>query len=389
MQGLLDDPRTLGLLSLGMRLMSTPGKFGSALGTAGLGAVGDMLGATQQQRQQKRQAEQDAMQKAQFDAQQQRLQQQQDAELRRNQYLDAVSPQMGPAMPVDPAAAMKAGLGPQELAMLMPQQKEKKPIVVGGSVLDPETFKPLYEQPQKTTPTALAQMLSEMNALPPNDPRRALYQDAIRKATSHAPATQVNVDTRPKLTKAQERVDTEFGQVYAEFVASGGAADVVKQLQQLRDAAKALKTDDTLTGPFRGQLPESVRSITNPKAVATRNAVEEVVQRNLRVVLGAQFTEKEGERLIARAYNSLLEPEENARRVDRLIQQIESAAKSKIDAARYYEQNGTLLGWRGKLPTLQDIEEGLDSFKSVGGMPTMDAIDAELARRRTSSPPRR
>jgi hypothetical protein len=150
-----------------------------------------------------------------------------------------------------------------------------------------------------------------------------------------------------------------------------------------------LKTDDTLTGPIRGQLPESVRSITNPKAVATRNAVEEVVQRNLRVVLGAQFTEKEGERLIARAYNSLLAPEENARRVDRLIQQIESAAKSKIDAARYYEQNGTLLGWRGKLPTLQDIEEGLDSFKSVGGMPTMDAIDAELARRRTSSPPRR
>lgn len=44
--GLLDlgieDPNTTGLLSLGLRLMSTPGKFGTALGTAGLGAMGDM-----------------------------------------------------------------------------------------------------------------------------------------------------------------------------------------------------------------------------------------------------------------------------------------------------------------------------------------------------------
>jgi hypothetical protein len=149
MQGLLDDPRTLGLLSLGMRLMSTPGKFGSALGQSGLGAMGDMLGAEQSMRARKRQAEQDAMQKAQFDAQQQRLQQQQEAEQRRNQYLDAVSPQMGPAMPVDPAAGMKAGLGPQELAMLMPQQKQRKTIVVGGTVLDAETMEPLYNAPEK------------------------------------------------------------------------------------------------------------------------------------------------------------------------------------------------------------------------------------------------
>ena len=141
--------------------------------------------------------------------------------------------------------------------------------------------------------------------------------------------------------------------------AQGGVADVSKQLSQLREASKALGEDDSLTGPVRGQLPESVRSVTNPKAVATKNAVEEVVQRNLRLVLGAQFTEKEGEKLIARAYNPLLMPAENKRRVDRLVTQIESAAAAKIDAARYFEQNGTLKGWRGRLPTVADIEAGL------------------------------
>ena len=42
---LTDDPRQQGLLSLGLRLMSTPGKFGQAFGQAGLGAMGDMTAA--------------------------------------------------------------------------------------------------------------------------------------------------------------------------------------------------------------------------------------------------------------------------------------------------------------------------------------------------------
>jgi hypothetical protein len=57
MNGLLgtaDDPRTMGLLSMGLRLMSTPGKFGSAFGQAGLGALGDMQQAQQMQEQRKR-----------------------------------------------------------------------------------------------------------------------------------------------------------------------------------------------------------------------------------------------------------------------------------------------------------------------------------------------
>jgi hypothetical protein len=53
--GSIDDPRTAGLLGLGLRLMSTPGKFGQALGQSGLGAMGDMRQA---------QASQDARKKA-------------------------------------------------------------------------------------------------------------------------------------------------------------------------------------------------------------------------------------------------------------------------------------------------------------------------------------
>ena len=47
----IDDPQSVGLLSLGLRLMSTPGGLGQALGQSGLGAMGDIR-ATQQAQQQ-------------------------------------------------------------------------------------------------------------------------------------------------------------------------------------------------------------------------------------------------------------------------------------------------------------------------------------------------
>jgi hypothetical protein len=280
---------------------------------------------------------------------------------------------MGPGAPmpnsgIDPRTFLAQGgsrgglMEAMQLNDALRPPKPAAPIVSkpGDIARDPTTGAQLWQNPEKP---------EKPEKLDPNKPFMVIdgkivpnpaYQDyEIKKAK--AGASNVRVDNRPLLTKGQEKVDTEFGQVYADFIASGGVADVTKQLKQLRDASVALGSDQSLTGPVRGQLPESVRSITNPKAVATKNAVEEVVQRNLRLVLGAQFTEKEGERLIARAYNPLLMPEENKRRVDRLIQQIESAAAAKIDAARYYEANGTLQGWRGKLPTISDIEQGLEA----------------------------
>jgi hypothetical protein len=143
-------------------------------------------------------------------------------------------------------------------------------------------------------------------------------------------------------------VDEAFAKDYVQFKAGGGAQDAQKQIAQLQDVSKALKEPtNQLTGPVRGRLPDAVRSVTNPNAVAMRERVEEVVQRSLRAILGAQFTEKEGERLIARAYNPSLSQDENAIRVNRLLTQLQDAYKVKAEAADYFEKNGTLSGWQG------------------------------------------
>lgn len=148
----------------------------------------------------------------------------------------------------------------------------------------------------------------------------------------------------PNLAPGQSKLDEEYSKRYAEWQL-GGSQDARRNLTQLRGILTRLGKEN-LTGPIIGRLPEMLA----PQDVTdAREQVEEVVQRNLRTILGAQFTEKEGERLIARAYNPRLDEKVNAQRLERLINQMEAAADANDAAAAYFEKNGTLQGFEGDL----------------------------------------
>lgn len=163
------------------------------------------------------------------------------------------------------------------------------------------------------------------------------------------------------LTPAQEAVDKEYAKEYVEWSTGGGYADVQKQMGQLGDVIQQLESGErNLTGKDVAITNATgLTTFMNPEARAAQDAVEEVVQRNLRLVLGSQFTDDEGKRLIARAYNPALDEKENAKRLRRLITQIDRAAQARQSAAEYYEKRGTLVGWGGRLPTKYDIEAGI------------------------------
>ena len=196
-------------------------------------------------------------------------------------------------------------------------------------------------------------------------PNRALIEARSSVAKAGAASQSVNNFVMPS-TPGQKKADEKFGVDFVDF-ATGGYADVVKQLDQLREASKALKSGAQISGPFMGNVPDAVLAATHPKAVATKEAIQEVAQRNLRLVLGVQFTEKEGERLIARVFNPRLDEKENAKRVDRLIKQIGDAAQAKLDAAQYFQQYGSLTGWKGRLPRLSDFDPDVKESGATGG----------------------
>lgn len=163
-----------------------------------------------------------------------------------------------------------------------------------------------------------------------------------------------------KPTTAEAAVDKAFAKDYTDWV-TGGMDQVNKNLVQLKSVSDRLGSGkENLTGPVVGRTPDTIRAALNPASIEVRDAVQEVVQRNLREVLGAQFTEREGMKLIERAYNENLSEAENKRRVDRLITVIQKAAEAKQLAADYYEKNGTLKGFKGKRFTMSDVKEMYD-----------------------------
>lgn len=169
----IDDPRTMGLLSLGLRLMSTPGKFGAALGTAGMGALGDIQNAQQAQDRKKQQALQQQMLAMQLD---QAKRQQADAEqAKANEQLfrqSIPSPQAqavnsalagggGPTVanagkipPVDPFAqqlhqAMQYGqIKPMEYLSAIRKDTTPLKLGEGEKLLAPGTYKELAANPK-------------------------------------------------------------------------------------------------------------------------------------------------------------------------------------------------------------------------------------------------
>ncbi len=201
-------------------------------------------------------------------------------------------------------------------------------------------------------------------------------KDVTPKPTTPAGMTVTRVGEKP-LTPGQKARDTEFGKEYVKWT-GGGQADAEKNITQLEEQITRLESGENLTGPVVGNLPRFVGQITAPSSVDVREQVEEVVQRNLREILGAQFTEREGERLISRAYNPSLEEPINARRLRRLAQQMRNAANAKNAMAEHFDQFGTLQGYEGpRMLTMQQMGDMIEAEEAEFDQETIAAPEEE------------
>jgi hypothetical protein len=200
-------------------------------------------------------------------------------------------------------------------------------------------------------------------------------ENIIRLRRSGAAQQTVTVGGGVELTPLQEAVDKDFAKSMNEWV-SGGGADMIGNVAQIGTVLQRLESGQQLTGPMIGVMPDLFLAITNPNAAGAKEQVQEVVQRNLRIVLGAQFTEKEGNQLISRAYNPALPPAQNAARLRKLFQQMSLAAQQRQAMVDYATENGTLKGYRGPQPSINDFYKALE-VRPIG----LNDIEAELRRR--------
>lgn len=181
--------------------------------------------------------------------------------------------------------------------------------------------------------------------------------------------TSVNVS----MGEGPKAVDKKYAEDYLNWV-SGGGADAAANAAQIKGVLDRLAAGEALTGKSIGLAPDFFNAIMNPAALDAKSQVEEVVQRNLRAVLGAQFTQVEGERLISRAFDARLSPQDNAKRLRKLFMQLETAVKQKQAMADYYEQHETLRGFKGKQPSIQDFYSVLNAPSA----PPKDSVDLTI-----------
>ena len=231
-----------------------------------------------------------------------------------------------------------------------------------------EQFMSFYSPPAQAAASPAGKILSDYEAGkfgPVGSPEAMQIRDQQLERTGAGTTVNVPVSLGDQLSPGFKKQDELFAQIAVDWK-TGGGTDAIKQVSQLADVIDRIDAGEAVSGGIQGVTPDIVRAFTNPGALDAQETVEEVVQRNLRVILGAQFTAKEGEQLIRRAFNPRLQPEINRRRLQRLFTQMEIAAQQKQEMVNYFDQNGTLRGYSGRQPNISDFYNALDTEEAGG-----------------------
>jgi hypothetical protein len=239
----------------------------------------------------------------------------------------------------------------------------------------------IYNAPGAPVPGQLPPVPGQVPQVPGQVPL------ASQQPASQQPAPQPDAQVYPG-TPAQIKTDELTATEYVDWTTNGEAV-ATKNINQLMTARNALTSGAVETGDWKAFLsslaPDKLVSYARPQFQDTKEQVQEVVQANLTATLGAQFAEKEGDRVIARAYNQNVGTDLNVKRVNRLIDQIVQTTDAKKAAMEYYGKNGTMVGYSADVNSMADLQKKLEA-DFIKGMSTemteqekkLQALEEEL-----------
>lgn len=168
-------------------------------------------------------------------------------------------------------------------------------------------------------------------------------------------ADKTKSDKKEQDNAGQKKLDQEFAKEYQEW-SSGGEKIAQSEIGKLKSALNNMKTGKVTTGGLTGLFPDQ---LTSNKVLSARSDIQSSVMGSLRALLGAQFTEKEGERVIKNTWNEADSTENNINRVERLVGDLENKAADKSQKAAFFEQKGsTLKGFEGDFKNKTPVSTG-------------------------------
>jgi len=149
----------------------------------------------------------------------------------------------------------------------------------------------------------------------------------------------------------QKELDKGAAKEYQDW-SSGGSKIAQSEIGKLKSALDKLKSGKVKTGGLTGMFPDQ---LTSNDVLSARSDIQSSVMGSLRALLGAQFTEKEGERVIKNTWNEADSTENNVARVERLVNDLEAKSQDKNQKAKYFQDNNsTLKGFQAQ--PLENVE---------------------------------
>lgn len=280
MNGLLDgnwspdadrnDSINQGLLAMGLNLMSSKGRFGDALGQAGLAGMDrqrSVYTGLQNDRVRQLQMQQAKMQldEQQAKAEQQKRTQEFIRQLASPQMQASQAGMMGGGGPTQANAAAMPPVDPQQQqlldavragAMSYPDylsstRKDTSPIKMGpgDSLVAPQTFKVLASNPKEGTVDPFIRFMKESGIDPMSPQGQQLIRAKMQKDTTHQPPVSVSYGA------PVAGVDIATGnQVYFQPDKKGGEASIIRGIRPPDHAPKDLTESQAKATVFLGQM---------------------------------------------------------------------------------------------------------------------------------------
>lgn len=169
------------------------------------------------------------------------------------------------------------------------------------------------------------------------------------------------------LTPGEKKLDERFTQTAEKWVSSG-SAQVDANLANLDNKINRLYAgEENVSGPGFTFIPEALKPVLAPGAVGFLDEISDITFQSLRETLGAQFTEREANRLIRASFNQSLPEELNIPRLQRLSAKLKSIKQSKDNQLAYWMDKGTLKGYEKDDVTFDSILDSVlfDEYKSM------------------------
>ena len=225
-------------------------------------------------------------------------------------------------------------------------------------------------QPRQDGTFQITSMTSRKPETPTEKKGKVISQDEFdeRTAAGQRPKVEFDAEGNMRLLSVEPVAEqgetlTPFQRKTSEDLATpmnkwrmSGKEQAEGNLEQYKKQIAGLKSREITTRGFVDYAPsflgiqDTTRALFAPLKQQAVDRMNQIVFQGLRETLGAQFTQREAERLVAASYNPKLPEEQNIERIQASADILERTIQAKNDLMAHMDAGGNIGNYKGPTP---------------------------------------